>query len=104
MRCLASRNDEGTLSILLINYMVQGKLEAVTQFRFNNAPAGVYRMNVYRIDSSTTANMKSAVESTPVLKLPPVESRIVYVHSDFHFDVFTPDDSVILVQFTPECR
>ena len=112
LRGIASSSDDGTMSVFLTNFAVHGTPDAVTQFKFENATDGVYRMNVYRIDNEMAAYMKAAsytkiptTTSTasyqiPMLRLPPVESRTTYVHSDFHFDVFTPADSVTLVQFT----
>jgi len=91
---LASRSDEGTLSVFLTNYAEIGTPDAVTQLFFDNAPEGVYRLNVYRIDQVAAAKMKEA----PVTDLPPSESRLVYVYPDFHFDIFTPADTVTLVQ------
>jgi hypothetical protein len=38
------------------------------------------------------------MKAAPMKELKPSESRIVYAHSDFHFDVFTPADTVVLVQ------
>jgi hypothetical protein len=55
-------------------------------------------MNVYRIDTVSAALMKAA----PIYNLPPAESRVVYVHPDFHFDVYTPADSVTLIQLNKD--
>jgi len=94
MSGLASYNDEGSLNIFLTNYAEIGTPDAITQVFFSNAPEGMYRMNVYKIDQITASRMKDA----PMTDLPPSESRLVYAHSDFHFDIFTPADSVTLVQ------
>jgi len=91
---LASRNDEGTLSIFLTNYAEIGTPDAVTRIFFKNAPEGMYRLNVYKIDQVTAARMKEA----PLKDLPAAESRLVYAYPDFHFELFTPADSVTLVQ------
>jgi len=94
IRGLASHNCNGNLSVFLTNFTEVGTPDAVTQIYFQNAPAGMYRLNVYKIDQITAARMKEA----PMTDLPPSESRLVYAHSDFHFDIYTPADSVTLVQ------
>jgi len=96
LRALASVG-EGCMSIFVSNFAVQGTPDAVSRFQFENAEAGVYNLNVSRIDTVTAEKMKSARFS----ERPVVESRTVYVHPDFYFDVYTPADSVTLVQFMP---
>jgi len=95
LRGLAARFGDDTLSVFLTNFALQGTPDAVAQFRFENAPAGVYRLNVFRIDTAAAAAMKAA----PMNSLPLAESRVIYIHPDFHFDVFSPADSVTLVRF-----
>ena len=99
LRALASQNDEKTMFIFLSNFTEQGTPDAVTQIHFVNACEGVYRLNVYRIDNESAAIMKAAPIGNPVLELQPAESRIAYIHPDFHFDVFTPADAVTMVKF-----
>lgn len=82
------------MNIFLANFAVRSTPDAVALFQFENANEGVYELNVYRIDRETAAQMKNA----PMYDLAPVESRTVYVHPDFHFHVYTPGDSVTLVQ------
>jgi hypothetical protein len=91
---LATRAGDGTLNVLTVNYLNRGAPDSVTNYIFANAPEGIYRLNVYRIDGESSAAMKAA----PMANLPPAESRLVYVHADFHFDVYTPADSVTLAQ------
>ena len=91
-------SSEGTLSVFIANYGEKGTPDAVAQLRFEAAPAGVYRLNVYRIDKESAAEMKTAGIDNPPQHLTPTESRITYVHPDFRFDVYTPADSVTLVQ------
>ena len=88
------------LSVFLVNYAEKGAVDAVAQLQFVNAPVGVYRLNIYKIDNDAAAKMKAAAPDFPMRDLPPAESRIVYVHPDFHFDVFIPADSVMLIQLT----
>ena len=87
LRGIASRCENGNMNIFLANFAVRGTPDAVSLFQFENAKTGLYRLNVYRIDD----NMKAC-------DLTPTESRTVYVHPDFHFHVYTPADSVTLVQ------
>ena len=93
LRGIASEH-EGNMNIFLSNFAVRGTPDAVALFQFENAKPGLYQLNVYRIDENTASNMKNS----PMCDLPPVESRTVYVHPDFHFHVYTPSDSVTLVQ------
>jgi len=90
LRGIASRCKNGNMNIFLANFAVRGTPDAMSLFQFENAKAGLYHLNVYRIDE----NMKT----TPACGIEPAESRTVYVHSDFHFHVYTPADSVTLVQ------
>ena len=99
LRGLASKNCDGNLSVFLTNFTLRGTPDAVSQFFFKETPAGFYRMNVYRIDENTSAQMKSACACKHAFDMPLTESRIVYAPGDFHFDVYTPADSVTLVQF-----
>ena len=100
IRGISSLGDDGALSAFLVNYGEKGTPDAVVQMKFANAPEGVYNMIVTRIDKESAALMKAS----PVCELSPCEERIVYVHPDFGFDVFTPADTVTLVRFEPmEC-
>jgi hypothetical protein len=94
LRGLASVNETGDLSVFLTNYAVQGTPDIVAQLQFVNAPEGLYRLEVYRIDKISAAAMKAANMEA----LPPAESRTVYAHADFHFDIFTPANSVTLIK------
>ncbi|MCL2461239.1 MAG: hypothetical protein FWF44_01115 [Defluviitaleaceae bacterium] len=98
LRGISSRGEDGALSLFLVNYAEKGTPDAVAQISFTDAPEGVYRMNVTRIDRESAALMKAA----PVCSLPPAESRVVYAHPDFHFDVYIPADAVTFVRFIPE--
>jgi len=87
LRGLASKAGDGTLSIFLTNYAVAGTPDSVSRMEFANAPEGAYRLTVRRVESGLD---KTA------------EDRMVYVHSDFRFDVFTPADTVVLIQLKPQ--
>jgi len=80
LRGLASRGADGTLSLLLTNFAETGASDMILQIRFANAPEGVYTLDVRRIGETQG------------------EHRVVYVHNDFHFDVFTPANNVTLIQ------
>ena len=92
---LASKNDNGSLNIFYVNYSEKGTPDSISRSQFKNAPEGIYEMCVYKIDTVSAAKMKDA----PIPDLPPSEKRTVYAHSDFQFDVYTPADSVTLMQF-----
>ena len=94
LRGLASAGKDGTMYMLLSNFSERGTPDTAAMLRFDNAAAGLYRLNVYRIDDTSAASMKAA----PMRELPPSESRTVYVHSDFHFHVYTPADSVTMIE------
>jgi hypothetical protein len=89
--------NTGTLSVFLVNYAEKGTPDIVSQIQYENAPEGLYRMVVTRIDKTAGAMMKAK----PLLELPPCEDKIVYVHPDFCYDIYTPADTVTLIQFIP---
>ena len=96
LRGLASKSNEGSLNLFMVNYGEKGTPDCISRFKFKDAPEGVYEMNVYKIDTANSTKMKDA----PLHDLPPSESRITYVHPDFQFDIYTPGDTVTLVRFT----
>ena len=87
LRGLATRSLTGALSVFLTNYAVTGAPDAVSQIRFAYAPEGVYELTVRRIEG----------RGAPAV----AERRTVYVHGDFHFDVYTPADTVTLIRLLP---
>jgi len=95
LHATASKSENGTLNNFIVNYNGNDKKDIVTTVKFAEAPEGIYKMNVYRIDSITCAQMKAS----PMCDLPLSESRPVYMCPDFAYDVYTPADSVTLVQF-----
>jgi len=100
LRGIASRTTDETLAVYITNHSelsnwdVKDTPEIVTQIQFQNAPEGVYKLNAYVLDEKLGEQMKDTSIST----LTPRESRTAYVHPDFHFDIYTPADSVILLQ------
>jgi len=90
---IACRNNE-TLSIFLTNFNIEETPDSITHIHFKDAPEGVYRLNMYRIDQESA----KLIKNTNMDVLEPEESRVVYAHPNFRFDIYTPGDSVILVQ------
>ena len=86
--------DDKILSVFLTNFNIEETPDSVTHIHFKDAPEGIYRLNMYRIDEESA----KLIKNTNMDELEPEDSRIVYVHPDFHFDVYTPGDSVTLVQ------
>jgi len=98
LRGIASINQDRTMSMFLTNFSVEGSYDSVTQFKFKNTEKGMYRVIVTRIDRETATHMK--MNSIDMIE--PVENRLVYAYPDFHFDVFTPADSVTLIQLVKQ--
>jgi len=90
--------DENTLSVFLTNFNIEETPDSIARIHFKDAPEGLYRLNMYRIDEESARLIKN----TNMDELGPEESRVVYVHPDFYFDIYTPGDSVTLVQLVPE--
>ena len=93
LRGIAALSFDEKMNLFLSNYTVQGQIDYVTRVHFENAAEGLYRMCVYRIDDETSSLIKHTSGFNHI------EHRIVYVYPDFHFDVYTPADSVTLIQF-----
>ena len=98
LRGIASKGDNGSLNMFIVNYGEKGTPDIVSRFKFKDAPEGVYEMNVYKIDAANASKMMDA----PLIDLPPSESRTTYVHPDFQFDIYTPADTVTLIQFVKQ--
>jgi len=94
MLCGIASSTDDTMYVFLTNYSRHTAQECAIQFQFENATEGIYRLNVYRIDNDSAARLKAGCDAD----LKPTESRMVYVHPDFHFHVYTPADSVTLVK------
>ena len=91
IRMLASGDDRYT-TIFLANYNPQSAEDLTMTFKFKNAREGKTNMKVYRID-----NDKHWDNDT--FELIPTENRTVYLHEDFHFSVYIPADSVVMIVF-----
>ena len=93
IRIIASCNDRYN-TIFLTNYNPDSNLteDLTMSFKFKNAQAGITNMKVYRID-------EDMMWDDGAFELIPVEDRTVYLHDDFHFDIYVPADSVVMIAF-----
>ena len=91
VRILASRDDKYA-TVFLTNYHPDSTEDITMSLYFKNAQQGKARMTVYRIDDDKKWNNDH-------LKLIPVESRITYIHNDFWFSLFVPENSTVMVVF-----
>ena len=91
VRMLASRDDR-YVTLFLTNYHLDSAEDITMSLYFKSAPQGKARMTVYRIDDGMSWDNDH-------LKLIPTESRIAYIHDDFWFSLFVPEDSVVMVTF-----
>ena len=91
IRLLASRDDR-FITVFLTNYHPDKADDVTLSLYFKNAPQGKAKMTVYRIDGDR-------MWDNDRLKLNPVEDRMIYIHDDFWFSLYVPEDSVVLVTF-----
>ena len=91
LRMLASRNDRYN-TVFMANYNY-GEAEDITvTLDFKNAREGVTNMKVCKLD-------EDMMWDDDIFELIPTEDRIVYLHEDFHFSVYVPANSVVMVSF-----
>jgi len=92
MRALASRADDGTLSVFLANYSLGADAaDTTTRIKFANAPEGLYNLTIRRITQSGSSSHDTVTDT-----------RTLHVYPESHFDVFTPANTVVLVQLKIE--
>ena len=91
LRLLASANDRYA-TVFLTNYSPESAEDITVTLDFANAREGIAKMNVYRIDDSL-------MWDDDTLELVPTEDRRVYLHPDFHFSVYAPANSVVMIKF-----
>ena len=89
---LLSSVDDRYVTLFLTNYHPEATENLTLSVYFKNAPQGMTRMKVFRIDDQKSWDNER-------LQLIPVENRLVYVHDDFWFSLFVPEDSVVMVTF-----
>lgn len=91
VRMLASCDDRYN-TIFLTNYNRESAEDITVTINFKNACEGITKMRVYRID-------EDMMWDDYTLELIPTEERVVYVHEDFHFSIYAPANSVVMVIF-----
>jgi hypothetical protein len=79
-------------TIFMTNYNPVSAEDLTVSFKFANARESTAKMTVCRIDENPKWNSEK-------LELIPVEERLVYVHEDFHFSVYAPAESVVMITF-----
>jgi alpha-galactosidase len=89
IRINASHNDRYS-TIFMTNYNQKSAEDLTMTMYFKDARAGVARLKVYRIDDDKKWN-------SDTFELIPTENRTVYVHEDFHFNLYIPADSVVMI-------
>jgi len=91
VRMLASFDGKYS-TIFLTNYNRESAEDITLTFNFKNSREGVTNMKVYRID-------EDMMWDGDIFELIPTEDRIVYLHEDFHFSVYAPANSVVMIAF-----
>ena len=91
VKMLASCDNRYT-TIFLTNYNPKSAEDLSVTFDFKNSREGKTNLKVYRLDEDMMWDDES-------LELLPTEDRTVYVHADFHFSVYVPADSVVMIVF-----
>ena len=91
IRILSSKNDRYN-TIFMTNYNPQSAEDLTVTLDFKNAREGVTNMRVYRLD-------EDMMWDDDTLELIPTEDRIIYLHEDFHFSVYAPENSVVMIIF-----
>jgi len=95
IRLLASASKDGRHNtIFMTNYNPDspGTTDYTMSLKFTGAKEGRANMKVYRIDDGR-------MWDGDTFELIPAEGRTVYVHEDFHFDIYVPENSVVMAVF-----
>ena len=92
IRAAASR-ERGAYRLMAVNYGEEDGGDRVAGIRMSGIERGLYRLEVFRIDDG--AHYDQA-------RLIPTESRLTYALSEFSIQVLLPEDSVSLIQLTPQ--
>jgi hypothetical protein len=96
VRINASYNDRYN-TVFLTNYHPESTEDLTVSFKFKNARPGVTNMKVYRIDDD-----RNWCDDT--FELFPSENRTVYLHEDFHFDIYVPAGSAVMAVFDYDAK
>jgi len=93
IRVLVSHDDR-YITIFLLNYNMgdPDDGDCTMTLKFKDAREGKTNMRVCRIDE----DMRWCDDT---FELIPTENRTVYLHEDFHFSVYVPANSVVMVRF-----
>jgi hypothetical protein len=91
IKIIASGSDSQN-TIFITNYNPQAAQDLTMSIKFKNAKVGIANMSVCRID-------EDMMWDDDTLELIPAENRTVYLHEDFHFDVYIPAYSVVMITF-----
>ena len=91
VRMLASCNDRYN-TIFITNYNCELAEDLTVTIDFKNSRKGITKMKVWRVD-------EDMMWDDDTLELIPTEERILYLHEDFHFSVFAPANSVVMIAF-----
>ena len=88
----ASKNTDDGINILVTNYNPLTPIDLAAKIQLKGNPEGMYNLTAYRVDDEKRWNRK--------LELCPIESRTVYMGEDFHFHVYAPAYSVVMVRLS----
>jgi len=91
VKLIAARDDRYN-TIFMTNYNPQSGEDLTVSLKFKNAREGIANMKIYRIDEQQWWD-------DDAFELIPTENRTVYLHEDFHFDLYAPANSVIMAVF-----
>jgi len=89
---VASRDADERITVLINNYNNYDIKNVISDVKLKNNPVGMYKLTIYRIDDEKRWD--------DTLNLLPIESRDVYMAEDFAFPVYTPGNSVTLIQIS----
>lgn len=85
-------NRYNTIFLTNHNYNSDSAEDLTMSLKFKNAREGKTNMKVCRID-------EDMMWDDDTFELIPTENRTVYVHGDFHFDIYVPANSVVMITF-----
>ena len=91
IRMLASCDDRYN-TIFITNYNSESAEDLTMTIRFKDAREGRANMKVYRID-------EDMMWYDDTFELAPTENRMIYVHEDYHFSIYAPENSVVMITF-----
>lgn len=84
IRVIASYDSEKVI-LLMVNYNSEQSRDTMMSVYFKNCFNDTARLNVQRIDNIGEPGLKTT------------EDRLTYIHDDFWFSIFIPEDSCVMV-------